>query len=183
MVPTRNVTMRNLRIVSRNWCIGSATFGGIYDILFEDSTIGDPDTVRTWYVPVRVSILFRIRIELPFGFFEFVCLNACVKIDATEKEKKRTPTRRAVFLCFSLISILLFHMNLIRLPVHGLSNLRVIAIIRDPWKISPYVESKWVGSDQHRTCFRRFQEKCLRSIWHMVNRHPTIRRGNQSFEM
>jgi hypothetical protein len=47
MAPTRNITMRNLRIVSRNWCIGSATFGGVYDILFEDSTIGDPDMVRT----------------------------------------------------------------------------------------------------------------------------------------
>mmetsp|Transcript_27325 Transcript_27325/g.64038 ORF Transcript_27325/g.64038 Transcript_27325/m.64038 type:complete len:575 (+) Transcript_27325:49-1773(+) len=45
--PTRNITMRNLRIVSRNWCIGSATFGGVYDILFEDSTIGDPDTITS----------------------------------------------------------------------------------------------------------------------------------------
>ena len=45
MVPTRNVTMRNLRIKSRNWCVGSATFGGIFDLLFEDSTIGDPDMV------------------------------------------------------------------------------------------------------------------------------------------
>ena len=55
MAQTRNVTMRNLRIVSRNWCIGSATFGGVYDILFEDSTIGDPDMVRllfclVWFV-------------------------------------------------------------------------------------------------------------------------------------
>ena len=54
MRPTRNVTMRNLRIVSRNWCIGSATFGGIYDILFEDSTIGDPDTVRTVWQSMAV---------------------------------------------------------------------------------------------------------------------------------
>ncbi len=46
MVPTRNVTMRNLRIVSRNWCVGSATFGGIYEVLFEDSTIGDLEAVR-----------------------------------------------------------------------------------------------------------------------------------------
>lgn len=46
MVPTRNVTMRNLRIVSRNWCVGSATFGGIYEVLFEDSTIGNLETVR-----------------------------------------------------------------------------------------------------------------------------------------
>ena len=50
MAQTRNVTMRNLRIVSRNWCIGSATFGGVYDILFEDSTIGDPDMVRAYAI-------------------------------------------------------------------------------------------------------------------------------------
>lgn len=36
-VPTRNITMRRLHVMSRNWCIGSSTFGGIYDILFEDS--------------------------------------------------------------------------------------------------------------------------------------------------
>ncbi len=45
MVPTRNITMRNLRIKSRNWCVGSATFGGIYDLVFEDSSIGDLKTV------------------------------------------------------------------------------------------------------------------------------------------
>jgi hypothetical protein len=54
MSPTRNITMRNLRIVSRNWCIGSATFGGIYDILFEDSTIGDPFTVTSpWAIKFK----------------------------------------------------------------------------------------------------------------------------------
>lgn len=54
MSPTRNITMRNLRIVSRNWCIGSATFGGIYDILFEDSTIGDPYTVTSpWAIKFK----------------------------------------------------------------------------------------------------------------------------------
>mmetsp|Transcript_17002 Transcript_17002/g.35524 ORF Transcript_17002/g.35524 Transcript_17002/m.35524 type:complete len:512 (+) Transcript_17002:159-1694(+) len=54
MAPTRNVTMRNLRIVSRNWCIGSATFGGVYDILFEDSTIGDPEMVTSpWAIKFK----------------------------------------------------------------------------------------------------------------------------------
>ena len=60
MVPTRNVTMRNLRVVSRNWCIGSATFGGVYDILFEDSTIGDPNTVRTNFVPDDLPTALRV---------------------------------------------------------------------------------------------------------------------------
>ena len=51
MMPTRNLTMRRLQIRSRNWCIGSSTFGGIYDILFEDSTIGDPDDDVAGQVP------------------------------------------------------------------------------------------------------------------------------------
>eukprot|EP01052_Picozoa_sp_SAG31_P043871 SAG31_NODE_7455_length_1685_cov_1.569987_2_plen_182_part_00 len=42
MMPTRNLTMRRLQIRSRNWCIGSSTFGGIYDVLLEDSVIGAP---------------------------------------------------------------------------------------------------------------------------------------------
>ena len=43
MMPTRNVTMRRLVINSRNWCVGSSTFGGVYDVLLEDSVIGSPD--------------------------------------------------------------------------------------------------------------------------------------------
>mmetsp|Transcript_40706 Transcript_40706/g.45875 ORF Transcript_40706/g.45875 Transcript_40706/m.45875 type:complete len:267 (+) Transcript_40706:870-1670(+) len=54
MCPTRNITMRNIRIVSRNWCIGSDTFGGIYDIIFEESTIGDPTMVTSpWGIKVK----------------------------------------------------------------------------------------------------------------------------------
>ena len=56
MAQTRNVTMRNLRIVSRNWCIGSATFGGVYDVLFEDSTIGNPDMVRLFGVFIARNV-------------------------------------------------------------------------------------------------------------------------------
>ncbi len=60
MVPTRNVTMRNLAIKSRNWCIGSGTFGGIYDLLFEDSTIGDLETVSfVLFDYIRIPIFFR----------------------------------------------------------------------------------------------------------------------------
>ena len=60
MVPTRNVTMRRLAIRSRNWCLGSSTFGGIYDILFEDSTIGDPaDDPADPLSPVPWAIKFK----------------------------------------------------------------------------------------------------------------------------
>ncbi|OEU22184.1 pectin lyase-like protein [Fragilariopsis cylindrus CCMP1102] len=46
-------------IVSRNWCIGSATFCGIYDILFEDSTIGDPYTVTSpWAIKFKSHLYY-----------------------------------------------------------------------------------------------------------------------------
>ena len=51
MMATRNITMRRLQIRSRNWCIGSSTFGGVYDILFEDSVIGDPKDIVAGQVP------------------------------------------------------------------------------------------------------------------------------------
>ena len=51
MMPTRNITMRRLHVHSRNWCIGSSTFGGVYDILFEDSVIGDPSDIDAGQVP------------------------------------------------------------------------------------------------------------------------------------
>jgi polygalacturonase len=60
MVPTRNVTMRRLAIRSRNWCLGSSTFGGIYDVLFEDSEIGDPsDDPADPQSPVPWAIKFK----------------------------------------------------------------------------------------------------------------------------
>jgi polygalacturonase len=56
MMPTRNLTMRRLLIRSRNWCIGSSTFGGIYDVLLEDSEIGSPDDAAS---PVPWAIKFK----------------------------------------------------------------------------------------------------------------------------
>ena len=55
MMPTRNITMRRLKIRSRNWCIGSSTFGGIYDILLEDSVIGDPHDAQAGQVPWAIK--------------------------------------------------------------------------------------------------------------------------------
>ncbi|KAL3912045.1 MAG: hypothetical protein SGARI_001351 [Bacillariaceae sp.] len=54
MWPTRNVHMTNLTIMSRNWCIGSATFGGMYNILFEDSRIGSSEEVTSpWAIKFK----------------------------------------------------------------------------------------------------------------------------------
>jgi polygalacturonase len=40
MAPCQDIVMRRLHLVHRNWCIGSGTFGGVSDVLFEDSIIG-----------------------------------------------------------------------------------------------------------------------------------------------
>jgi hypothetical protein len=54
MWPTRNVYMNNLTILSRNWCIGSATFGGISNILFENSRIGSIEEVTSpWAIKFK----------------------------------------------------------------------------------------------------------------------------------
>jgi polygalacturonase len=54
MWPTNNVYMNNLTILSRNWCIGSATFGGISNILLENSRIGSTDEVTSpWAIKFK----------------------------------------------------------------------------------------------------------------------------------
>lgn len=63
MIPTRNVTMRRVKIRSRNWCIGSSTFGGVYDILLEDSEIGDPADPDA--APVPWAIKFKSHQYFP----------------------------------------------------------------------------------------------------------------------
>jgi polygalacturonase len=67
-VPCQRVHMRNLTILSRNWCVGSATYGGVKDILFEDSRVGDDLGSSPWaikfkshryYPGVLENIMFR----------------------------------------------------------------------------------------------------------------------------
>lgn len=67
-MPTARVHMRNLTILSRNWCVGSATYGGISDLLLEDSRIGDDAGSSPWaikfkshryYPGAMENILFR----------------------------------------------------------------------------------------------------------------------------
>lgn len=41
MMPAANIHIYNSTILSRNVCVGSATFGGVYNVLVEDCTIGD----------------------------------------------------------------------------------------------------------------------------------------------
>ena len=55
-IPCRRVMMRRLTLRSRNWCIGSGTFGGVSEVLFEDSTIGTPGDASA---PVPWALRFK----------------------------------------------------------------------------------------------------------------------------
>ena len=55
-IPCRRLTMRRLTLRSRNWCIGSGTFGGVSDVIFEDSTIGTPGDAAA---PVPWALKFK----------------------------------------------------------------------------------------------------------------------------
>lgn len=68
--PCRDVTVRRTKVLSRNICVGAATQGGVSNILFEDVSIGDPNTVTSpWAIKFKVStgdlqnITFR-RLEI-----------------------------------------------------------------------------------------------------------------------
>eukprot|EP00943_MAST-04B_sp_MAST-4B-sp1_P004327 g4327.t1 len=52
-MPSRNIHIYNTTILSRNVCIGSATFGGIYDILIEDCIIGDSMGSSPWAIKYK----------------------------------------------------------------------------------------------------------------------------------
>ena len=54
--PCSNVTIRRVKVVSRNICVGGATQGGVSDIVFEDMSVGDPTTVTSpWAIKFKVS--------------------------------------------------------------------------------------------------------------------------------
>lgn len=47
-MPTRNVHIYRTKILSRNFCVGSATYGGVYDLVMEDCEIGDDEGSSPW---------------------------------------------------------------------------------------------------------------------------------------
>lgn len=47
-VPSRNIHIYRTKVLSRNFCIGSATYGGIYDLVMEDCEVGDDDGSSPW---------------------------------------------------------------------------------------------------------------------------------------
>lgn len=65
MVPCRGITLRRLQVLSRNWCIGSGTFGGVYNVLFEDSVVGQPSTHAGPGIPVPWAFKFKSHQYFP----------------------------------------------------------------------------------------------------------------------
>ena len=53
MVPAKNIHIYRTKILSRNVCIGSATFGGIYDVVIEDCEIGDLHGSSPWAIKYK----------------------------------------------------------------------------------------------------------------------------------
>jgi hypothetical protein len=48
MMPARNIHIYRTKVLSRNFCVGSATFGGVYDLVMEDCEIGDDEGSSPW---------------------------------------------------------------------------------------------------------------------------------------
>lgn len=53
MMPARNIHIYRTIIKSRNFCVGSNTFGGVYDLLMEDCEIGDDDGSSPWAIKYK----------------------------------------------------------------------------------------------------------------------------------
>ena len=49
-VPARNIHIYRTTVLSRNFCVGSATFGGVYDLVMEDCIIGDDNGSSPWAI-------------------------------------------------------------------------------------------------------------------------------------
>lgn len=59
LVPSVNVLVRNTTILSRNFAIGSACFGGIFNVTVTNCTIGDDKGSSPWAV--------KIKSHVPYG--------------------------------------------------------------------------------------------------------------------
>jgi len=53
LLPTANVTIQRTTVLSRNVAIGSACFGGIYNVTMRDSIIGDDDGSCPWAIKAK----------------------------------------------------------------------------------------------------------------------------------
>ena len=47
-MPAKGIHIFRTKVLSRNFCLGSATYGGIYDLLMEDCEIGDDAGSSSW---------------------------------------------------------------------------------------------------------------------------------------
>lgn len=52
-MPARNIHIYRVTVLSRNYCIGSATFGGVYDVVMEDCVIGDDVGSSPWAIKYK----------------------------------------------------------------------------------------------------------------------------------
>eukprot|EP00041_Stephanoeca_diplocostata_P014180 m.255214 g.255214 ORF g.255214 m.255214 type:complete len:484 (-) comp19612_c0_seq1:225-1676(-) len=51
--PARNIHIYRVTVLSRNFCVGSATYGGVYDLVMEDCAIGDDNGSSPWAIKYK----------------------------------------------------------------------------------------------------------------------------------
>jgi len=52
-VPSDNIHIYRVKVLSRNFCVGSATFGGVSNLLMEDCEIGDDSGSSPWAIKYK----------------------------------------------------------------------------------------------------------------------------------
>ena len=52
-MPSRNIHIYRVKILSRNVCVGSSTFGGVFNLLVEDCEIGDDAGSSPWAIKYK----------------------------------------------------------------------------------------------------------------------------------
>jgi hypothetical protein len=51
--PAKNIHIYRTKVLSRNFCLGSATYGGIFNLLMEDCEIGDDEGSASWAIKYK----------------------------------------------------------------------------------------------------------------------------------
>ena len=67
-VPARNIHIYRTKVLSRNFCVGSQTFGAVYDLVMEDCEIGDDAGSSPW--AIKCVTMYK---NIPHLLFLFFC--------------------------------------------------------------------------------------------------------------
>ena len=83
--PAKDIHIYRTKVLSRNFCLGSATYGGIFNLLVEDCEIGDDEGSASWGIKYKSTCTH-------FVFVSASCSEAAVQ--ATRVTPARSSTTR-----------------------------------------------------------------------------------------